>query len=360
MINRIQKYKSTFSERVNEIYQEKRRLKDTPKQQQPQTNSWFEDLFGNIFEQKKEVKPLQSFTNYTTNDCKQILNQVEPKKEEKTIIDLTKEYNEFNINSPKTPKTLNQFVSKETNSFNENSKVTNNFKEKPKKVDWKNIPEFKNIEPELLNNILNEVLEDDTKVKWDDISGLTRAKQVLYEAVILPALKPEFFTGLRAPARGILLFGPPGNGKTMLGRAIASESKTRFFNISASSLVSKWQGESEKLVRALFSAARYLQPSIIFIDEIDSLLTTRTKDEQDSIRRLKTEFLIQMDGLTSQKDERVLLMGATNLPQDLDNAVLRRFVSEFEINFRVRKFIYLYLIKNQELILSRIYLKVKM
>jgi SpoVK/Ycf46/Vps4 family AAA+-type ATPase len=113
----------------------------------------------------------------------------------------------------------------------------------------------------------------------------------------------------------------------MLARAIATECEATFFNISASSLVSKWHGEGEKLVRALFAAARYLQPSIIFVDEIDSILTTRSSKEHDAVRRMKTEFLVQMDGVTCQDDDRVILMGATNIPYELDEAILRRFVS---------------------------------
>ncbi|KAF6140551.1 hypothetical protein GIB67_035578 [Kingdonia uniflora] len=137
-----------------------------------------------------------------------------------------------------------------------------------------------------------------------------KAKQTLMEIDILPTKRRDLFTGLRRPHRGLLLFGPPGNGKTMLAKAV---------------------GEAEKLVRTLFMVAISRQPSVIFIDEIDSIMSIRLANENDSSRRLKSEFLVQFDGVTSNPDDLVIVIGATNKPQELDDAVLRRLVKRIYI-----------------------------
>ncbi|XP_047098293.1 vacuolar protein sorting-associated protein 4 [Schistocerca piceifrons] len=162
-------------------------------------------------------------------------------------------------------------------------------------------------------------------VKWSDVAGLEGAKESLKEAVILPIRFPHLFTGKRIPWKGILLFGPPGTGKSYLAKAVATEAdNSTFFSVSSSDLVSKWLGESERLVKNLFELARQRKPSIIFIDEVDSLCSSRSDNESESARRIKTEFLVQMQGVGNDNDG-ILVLGATNIPWVLDSAIRRRF-----------------------------------
>uniref|UniRef100_A0A7N0TLD8 AAA+ ATPase domain-containing protein n=1 Tax=Kalanchoe fedtschenkoi TaxID=63787 RepID=A0A7N0TLD8_KALFE len=188
------------------------------------------------------------------------------------------------------------------------------------------IPPFESAEMRTLAESLSrDIIRGSPDVKWESIKGLENAKRLLKEAVVMPIKYPKYFKGLLSPWKGILLFGPSGTGKTMLAKAVATECKTTFFNISASSIVSKWRGDSEKLVKVLFQLARHHAPSTIFLDEIDAIISQRgeSRSEHEASRRLKTELLIQMDGLT-KTDELVFVLAATNLPWELDAAMLRR------------------------------------
>eukprot|EP00244_Chara_vulgaris_P002694 TRINITY_DN1480_c0_g1_i1.p1 TRINITY_DN1480_c0_g1~~TRINITY_DN1480_c0_g1_i1.p1 ORF type:complete len:442 (+),score=113.08 TRINITY_DN1480_c0_g1_i1:319-1644(+) len=174
--------------------------------------------------------------------------------------------------------------------------------------------------------ISSAIVKEKPNVRWDDVAGLEEAKRALQEAVILPVKFPQFFTGKRKPWKGFLLYGPPGTGKSYLAKAVATEADSTFFSISSSDLVSKWMGESEKLVANLFQMARENAPSIIFIDEIDSLCGQRGENsESEASRRIKTEILIQMQGVGHEDDHKVLVLAATNTPYSLDQALRRRF-----------------------------------
>ncbi|KAJ4891136.1 Protein SUPPRESSOR OF K(+) TRANSPORT GROWTH DEFECT 1 [Raphanus sativus] len=169
------------------------------------------------------------------------------------------------------------------------------------------------------------IVREKPNIKWSDVAGLESAKQALQEAVILPVKFPQFFTGKRRPWRAFLLYGPPGTGKSYLAKAVATEADSTFFSVSSSDLVSKWMGESEKLVSNLFEMARESSPSIIFVDEIDSLCGQRGEgNESEASRRIKTELLVQMQGV-GHSDDKVLVLAATNTPYALDQAIRRRF-----------------------------------
>lgn len=191
--------------------------------------------------------------------------------------------------------------------------------------------ELKRFGKDLVEKIENEIMESGDSISFDQIAGLADQKQTVQEVVCWPMKRPDLFTGLRRAPNGLLLYGPPGTGKTLIGKAIAHESGATFFSISSSSLTSKWIGEGEKLVRVLFAVAAYRQPAVVFIDEIDSLLTQRKADENEASRRIKTEFLVQLDGTGTSGQGRVLVIGATNRPQELDEAARRRFTKRLYI-----------------------------
>ncbi|XP_006217860.4 katanin p60 ATPase-containing subunit A-like 2 isoform X1 [Vicugna pacos] len=179
---------------------------------------------------------------------------------------------------------------------------------------------------ELAAVVSRDIYLHNPNIKWNDIIGLDAAKQLVKEAVVYPIRYPQLFTGILSPWKGLLLYGPPGTGKTLLAKAVATECKTTFFNISASTIVSKWRGDSEKLVRVLFELARYHAPSTIFLDELESVMSQRGTapgGEHEGSLRMKTELLVQMDGLARSED-LVFVLAASNLPWELDHAMLRR------------------------------------
>ncbi len=178
-----------------------------------------------------------------------------------------------------------------------------------------------------LREMLSEtIVIESPDVSLDDVAGLEDVKETISEAIILPMKHPELFIGkARRPWKGILLFGPPGCGKTYLSKAVASEVNATFYNVSAANIVSKWLGESEKLVKALFDLARRSQPAIIFMDELDAIGTARSGEDVGGERRMKTQLLVEIEGLGSKENERILVLAATNLPWQLDPALLSRF-----------------------------------
>ncbi len=184
----------------------------------------------------------------------------------------------------------------------------------------------------LKDMVADTIIYEKPNVKMSEVAGLEDAKQAITDAIIAPMKHPELFKGkARQPWRGILFYGPAGCGKTLVAKAVASEVNATFFNVSAANIVSKWLGESERLVKSLFEMARMNQPAIVFIDELDSVGGARSGDDVGGERRLKTQLLTEMQGLASDAEDRVTVIGATNLPWDIDFALRSRFEKRIHV-----------------------------
>lgn len=175
-------------------------------------------------------------------------------------------------------------------------------------------PEWK----EMAEMVCRDLIQKDYGITFEKVHGAESAKSILYESVILPLECPELFSDGVKSWRSVLMHGPPGTGKTMLAKALCSEMKGQFafFNVASSTMISKWRGESEKLIRVLFEVAKLYQPAVIFIDEIDGLTSLRDcNTDHEATKRFKNEFLTLIDGIGSEEAQAgVFLLANTNLP----------------------------------------------
>ncbi|XP_038607418.1 fidgetin [Tachyglossus aculeatus] len=191
--------------------------------------------------------------------------------------------------------------------------------------------QLKNTDTHLLDLVTNEIINPGPPVDWSDLAGLDLAKAVIKDEVLWPVLRSDAFSGLAAPPRSLLLFGPRGTGKTLLGRCIASQLGATFFKIAGSGLVTKWLGEGEKVVHASFLVARCRQPAVIFVSDIEMLLSSPVSEEHGPVSRMRTEFLMQLDTVLTSAEDQILVICATSKPEEIDESLRRYFMKRLLI-----------------------------
>ncbi|KAJ8385452.1 hypothetical protein AAFF_G00189040 [Aldrovandia affinis] len=190
--------------------------------------------------------------------------------------------------------------------------------------------QLKGSDPCLVEMVTTEIVQQGPPLDWSDIAGLELAKATIKEEVLWPMLRPDMFSGLAALPRSILLFGPQGAGRVLLGRCIASQLGGAFLRLSGSTLVTKWLGEGEKIVQAAFLVARCRQPAVVFISEVDMLLSAQLSEESP-VNRIKGELLMQLDGVLTSPEEHVLVVCSTSKPEDIDESLRRYFMKRLFI-----------------------------
>ncbi|XP_044159661.1 fidgetin [Bufo gargarizans] len=191
--------------------------------------------------------------------------------------------------------------------------------------------QLKNTDTHLIDLVTNEIIHQGHPVDWDEIAGLDLVKAFIKEEVLWPVIRSDAFSGLTALPRSLLLFGPRGTGKTLLGRCIASQLGATFFKITGSNLVTKWINEGEKIVHASFLVARCRQPSVIFVSDIDMLLSSQVGEEHNPISRMRTEFLMQLDSVLSSAEDQIIVICATSKPEEIDESLRRYFMKRLLI-----------------------------
>jgi len=273
-LDKFERVKATIEEVYPKIEKDEKMKKTT--------DDFLKQVNKNIDITEKRIKQKYNYVpsyNYAGTDAKQEVARF-LKETELAAQERKKKLTSIITNIKKKPKDSPSYYMNENNNYNNNVNANNNNVNNNQKKDDQKI-----ITNDLRDKVLSEIVERKPDVKFTDVIGLKEAKEILREIIIVPNLRPDLFKGLRSPPRGLLLFGPPGTGKTMIAKAVATECKCTFFNISASSLTSKYLGESEKLVRTLFDLAHEMQPSVVFVDEIESILSKRKEDENDAMKR---------------------------------------------------------------------------
>ncbi|XP_067832379.1 fidgetin-like [Heptranchias perlo] len=192
--------------------------------------------------------------------------------------------------------------------------------------------QLKNLDSQLLNLVTNEIVDCGPPVQWDDIAGLDTAKAVIEEQVLWPLMRPGAYSGVNGPPKSILLFGPHGGGKTMLTRCIATHLGATFLKVSGSSFISKWKGDGEMILQAMFLIARSRQPSVIFINELDAMLSIPAGEESIHLNSIKAKLLSHVEGVVNSSSDHIIVIGGTRHPDDIEETIHRYFVKRLYIS----------------------------